>query len=170
MSSFVRSPCFVWDWEWFQKSCWKSIKSLYYSTWIFVNLGAIFGIYETCPKRYLGTPELLWVVSSEAHVSFKICSGFQNVAENKLNPCTIVHGFLSIWLRFSEFTKLAQNMSLGSPEQLGIHSSEAHVLFENSSDFKIVAENQLNPCTIVHGFLSIYVRFSEFTKLVQNVR
>ena len=29
-----------------------------------------------------------------AHVSFEIGSGFKNVAENQLNPCTIVHGFL----------------------------------------------------------------------------
>ena len=35
------------------------MKSLYYSTWVFVNLGAIFGIFETCPKHSLGTPEKL---------------------------------------------------------------------------------------------------------------
>ena len=86
------------------------MKSLYYSTWVFVNLGAIFGIFETCPKRSLGTPEQVGVVSSEAHVSFEIGSNFKNVAENQLNPCTIVHGFLSIWVRFSEFSKLVQNI------------------------------------------------------------
>ena len=73
---------------------WKSIKSLYYSTWVFLNLGAIFRIFETCPKRSLGSPQNLWVVSSEVHVSFKIGSDFKNFAENQLNPCTIVHGFL----------------------------------------------------------------------------
>ena len=72
------------------------MKSLYYSTWIFVDLGAIFRIFETCPKRSLGTPEKLRVVSPDAHVSFQIGSGFKNFAENKLNPCTIVHGFMSI--------------------------------------------------------------------------
>ena len=51
-------------------------------------------IFETCPKRSLGTPQNLWVVSSEAQVSFKIGSDFKNFAENQLNPCTIVHGFL----------------------------------------------------------------------------
>ena len=50
------------------------------------------------------------VVLSEVHVSFKIGSDFKNFAENQLNPCTIVHGFLSIWVRFSEFTKLVQNV------------------------------------------------------------
>ena len=54
-----------------------------YSTWVFVNLGAIFGIFETCPKRSLGTPEQLWVVSSEAHLLFENGSDFKNVAENQ---------------------------------------------------------------------------------------
>ena len=49
---------------------------MYYSTWVFVNLGAIFRIFETSPKRSLGTSEKLWVVSSEAHVSFQIGSDF----------------------------------------------------------------------------------------------
>ena len=49
---------------------------MYYSTWVFVNLGAIFRIFETHPKRSLGTHEKLWVVSSEAHVSFQIGSDF----------------------------------------------------------------------------------------------
>ena len=56
---------------------WKSIKSLYYSTWVFLILGAIFRIFETCPKRSLGSPQNLWVVSSEVHVSFKIGSDFK---------------------------------------------------------------------------------------------
>ena len=73
-------------------------------------MGAIFGIFETCPKSSLGSPEKVQVVSSEAHVSFEIGSGFNNVAENQQNPCTIVHGFLSIWVRFSEFSKLVQNV------------------------------------------------------------
>ena len=49
---------------------------MYYSTWVFVNLGAIFRIFETCLKRSLGSPEKLWVVSSELHVSFQIGSDF----------------------------------------------------------------------------------------------
>ena len=89
---------------------WKSKKSMYYSTWVFVNLVAIFRIFETCPKCSLGTPEKLWVVSSEANVSFQIGGDFKNFAENQWNPCTIVHGFLSIWVRFSEFSKLVQNV------------------------------------------------------------
>ena len=83
---------------------------MYYSTWVFVNLGAIFRFFETFPKRSLGTPEKLLVVSSEAHVSFQIGSDFKNLNENQWNPCTIVHGFLSIWVRFSEFLKLVQNV------------------------------------------------------------
>ena len=35
------------------------MKSLYYSTWVFVDLGAIFGIFESFPKCSLGTPEKL---------------------------------------------------------------------------------------------------------------
>ena len=31
----------------------NQLKSMYYSPWVFVNLGAIFGIFETCPKRFL---------------------------------------------------------------------------------------------------------------------
>ena len=73
-------------------------------------MGAIFGIFETCQKRSLGSPEQLGVVSLEAHVSFQIGSDFKNVAENQLNPCTIVHGFLSFWVRFSEFSKLVKNV------------------------------------------------------------
>ena len=57
------------------------MKSMYYSTWVFVNLVAIFRIFETCPKRSLGTPEKLWVVSSEAHVSFQYVDDFKNFAE-----------------------------------------------------------------------------------------
>ena len=66
------------------------MKSMY-STWVFVNLGAIFWIFETGPKRSLGTPEKLWVVSSEPHLSFQIGSNFKNFNENQRNPCTIVH-------------------------------------------------------------------------------
>ena len=61
-----------------------------------------------CSKRSLGSPEKL--VSSEAHVSFQIGSDFKNFAKNQLNPWTIVHGFLSFWVRFSEFSKLVQNV------------------------------------------------------------
>ena len=49
---------------------------MYYSTWVFLNLGAIFGIFETCSKRCLGSPEKLWVVSLELHVLFQIGSDF----------------------------------------------------------------------------------------------
>ena len=52
------------------------MKSLYYSTWFYVNFGVIFRIFETCPKRSLHSPEQLCVVSSEAHVSFQIGSDF----------------------------------------------------------------------------------------------
>ena len=55
----------------------------------FVILGAIFGIFESCLKRSLGSPEQLWGVSSEAHLSFQIGSDFKNATENHLNPCTI---------------------------------------------------------------------------------
>ena len=41
-----------------------------------MGLGAIFGIFETCPKRSLGSPEQVGVVLSEAHVSFKNGSDF----------------------------------------------------------------------------------------------
>ena len=43
----------------------------------FSHLGAIFRIFETCPKRSLGSPQNLWLVSSEVHVSFKIGSDFK---------------------------------------------------------------------------------------------
>ena len=56
---------------------------MYYSPWIFVNLGRIFGIFETCPKHSLGSPEHLCVVSVEAHVSFELGSGFKNFAKNQ---------------------------------------------------------------------------------------
>ena len=85
---------------------------MYYSTWVFVNLGAIFGIFETCPKRSLGTPEKLWVVSSEGHVSFLIGSGFKN--ENQLNPCTIVHGFFWILGAILGIFETCPKRSLGS--------------------------------------------------------
>ena len=77
---------------------------------VFVNLGAIFGIFETCQKRSLGSPEHLWVLSSEPDLSFQFGSDLKNATENQLNPCTIVHGFLSIWVRFSEFSKLVKNV------------------------------------------------------------
>ena len=37
---------------------------------------------------------------------------------------------------------------------MGVVLSEVHVSFKIGSDFKNFAENQLNPCTIVHGFFS----------------
>ena len=83
---------------------------MYYSPWVFVNLGPIFGIFETCPKRSLGSPEKLCVVSFKLHASFELGSGFENITKNQLNPCTIVHGFLLIWVRFLEFSKLVQNV------------------------------------------------------------
>ena len=45
-------------------------------------MSAIFGLYETCPKRSLGSPEKVEVVSAETHVSFEIGVGFKNVADN----------------------------------------------------------------------------------------
>ena len=56
---------------------------MYYSPWVFVNLGPIFGIFETYPKCFLGTPEQLCVVSSEAHVSFELASCFENITKNQ---------------------------------------------------------------------------------------
>ena len=82
---------------------------MYYSPWVFVNLGPIFGIFETCPKRSLSSPEKLYVVSFKLHASFELGSGFENITKNQLNPCTIVHGFLSIWVQFLEFSKVVQN-------------------------------------------------------------
>ena len=50
---------------------------MYYSPWVYVNLGPIFGIFETCPNSSLGSPEQLCVVLSEAHFSFELGSGFK---------------------------------------------------------------------------------------------
>ena len=55
---------------------------MYYSPWVF-HLGPIFGIFETCEKRFLGSPEQLCVVSSEAHVSFELTSCFENITKNQ---------------------------------------------------------------------------------------
>ena len=93
----------------------------------------------------------------------------ENITKNQLNPCTIVHGFLSIWVRIFGIFETCPKRSLGSPEQLCVVSSEAHVSFELGSGFENITKNQLNPCTIVHGFLSIWVRFLEFSKLVEIV-
>ena len=49
----------------------------------FCQFGCDFRNFRTCPKRSLGSPEKVQVVSSEAHVSFEIGSGFKNVAENQ---------------------------------------------------------------------------------------
>ena len=108
VSSFVRTPSFVSDWLWFLKFRWKSKKSMYYSTWVFVNLVAIFRIFETCPKRSLGTPKKLWVVSSEPHASFQIDSNFKNFDKNQRNPCTIVHGFFQFGCNFPNFRNLSK--------------------------------------------------------------
>ena len=54
-----------------------------YSSWVFVDLGAIFGIFETCPKCSLGSPEKVGLVSGKTHVSFEIGSNFENVVENQ---------------------------------------------------------------------------------------
>ena len=56
---------------------------MYYSPWIFVNLGRIFGIFETCPKRCLGSPEQICVVSSEAHVLFELGNRLENITKNQ---------------------------------------------------------------------------------------
>ena len=106
------------------------MKSLYYSTWIFVNLGSILRIFETCPKRSLGTPEKLRVVSPEAHVSFQIGSGFKYF-ENLYYGTWIFVDLGAIFRIFETCPK----RSIGSPEQLCVLSSEAHVSFQISSDF-----------------------------------
>ena len=142
---------------------------MYYSTWFFTILGAIFGIFETCPNCSLGSPEQLCVVSSEEHVSFQIGSGFKNSVENQLKPCTYSTWFFTILGAIFGIFETCPNCSLGSPEQLCVVSSEAHVSFQIGSNFKNSVENQLKPCTIVHGFLPFWVRFSEFSKLVQTV-
>ena len=74
----------------------------------FCQFGCDFRKFRVQNAPYVS--EKMGVVSSEAHLSFEIGSGFKNVAENQFNPCTIVHGFLSIWVRFSEFSKLVQNV------------------------------------------------------------
>ena len=84
---------------------------MYYSPWVFVNLGPIFRIFKTNPQRFLGTLEQLCVVSLEAYVSFELGSRLDNFTKNSINPCSIVHRFLLIWVRFSEFSKLIQNVS-----------------------------------------------------------
>ena len=109
------------------------------------------------------------VVSSVAHFSFEAGSRFKNITKNQLNPCTIVHGFSVTLSQIFGIFKTCPNRSLGSPEQLRVVSSEAHVLFKLRSHLENITKNQLNPCTIVHGFLLIWVRFLEFSKLVQNV-
>ena len=43
-------------------------------------------------------------------LSFELGSGFENFTKNQLNPCTIVHGLLLIWVGFFEFWKLVQNI------------------------------------------------------------
>ena len=125
---------------------------MHYSTWIFVDLGVIFRIFKTCPKRSLGTPEKLRVVSPEAHVGR---GGF-------MRGIYVVLGVI-----FRIF-KICPKHSLGSPEKVRVVLPEAHVSFEIGSGFRNFAENQLNPCTIVHGFLSIRVGFSEFSKFVYS--
>ena len=59
------------------------MKSMYYSPWVFVNLGPIFGIFETNPQRFLSTLEQLCVVSFEAHVSFELGSRLDNITKNQ---------------------------------------------------------------------------------------
>ena len=56
---------------------------MYYSPWVFVILGPIFRIFETCQKHSLGSPEQLCVVSSEAHVSFELGSRLENITKNQ---------------------------------------------------------------------------------------
>ena len=58
------------------------MKSIY-SPWVFVNLSPIFGIFETCPKHSLCSPEQLCVVSTEAHVSFELGSCLDNITKNQ---------------------------------------------------------------------------------------
>ena len=139
---------------------------MYYSTWVFVILGAIFGIFETCLKRSLGSPKNLWVVSSEAHVLFLIGSAFKNCYWKSIKSMYYSTWVFVILGAIFGIFETCLKRSLGSPKNLWVVSSEAHVLFLIGSDFKNVTENQLNPCTIVHGFLSFWVRFSEFSKLV----
>ena len=59
------------------------MKSMYYSPWVFVNLGPIFGIFETCEKRSVVTLEQLCEVSSEAHVLFELGSRLDNITKNQ---------------------------------------------------------------------------------------
>ena len=73
-------------------------------------MGAIFGIFETCPKCSLGSPKKVQVVSAETHVSFEIGSDFKNVAENQFNPCN-----LGAIFGIFEF---CPKRSLGTPEKL----------------------------------------------------
>ena len=56
---------------------------MYYSPWVFVNLGPIFGIFETCEKRSVVTLEQLCEVSSEAHVLFELGSSLDNITKNQ---------------------------------------------------------------------------------------
>ena len=129
VSSFVRSPCFVSDWQWFLKFRWKSIKSMYYSTWVFVNLGAIFRIFETCPKRSLGTPEILWVVCQKP----MFFSDWQRFSKFRwMYYSTWV--FVNLGAIFRIF-ETCPKRSLGTHEKLWVVSSEAHVSFQIGSDF-----------------------------------
>ena len=56
---------------------------MYYSPSVFVNFGPIFVIFESNPKRFLGTLEQLCVVSLEAYVSFELGSRLDNINQNQ---------------------------------------------------------------------------------------
>ena len=128
------------------------MKSMYYSPWVFVNLGPIFGIFETCEKRSVGTLEQLCEVSSEAHVLFELGSRLDNITKNSIKSMYYSPSvFVNLGPIFGIFETNPKRF-LGTPEQLCVVSLEAYVSFELGSRLDNITKNQLNPCTIVIGF------------------
>ena len=117
------------------------MKSMYYSPWVFVNLGPIFRIFKTNPQRFLGTLEQLCVVSLEAYVSFELGSRLDNITKNSIksmyySPSVFVH----LGSIFGIFETNPQRF-LRTLEQLCVVSLEAHVSFELGSRLDNITKN-----------------------------
>ena len=123
---------------------------MYYSTWISLFFIKILKITE---------PLLL----------FQIGSDFKNFDENQRNPFTIVHWFLSIWLRFSEFLKLVQNVPQVLPKSCKQFRQNPMLRFRLTVILKISMKiNEIHVLQYI-GFCQFGCDFPNFRNLSKNV-
>ena len=139
---------------------------MYYSTWVFVNLVAIFRIFEIVQNVPQVLPKSCEQFRQNPIFRFRLAVILKISMKIKEIHVLQYMGFCQFGCDFPNFRNLSKTFLRYSRKVVSSFvRTPSFVSDWQKIDFKNFDENQRNPCTIVHGFLSIWLRFSEFSKL-----